>query len=85
MANAARSKPIVATQFAQAASNGIAIKPGDPRHQGDATVPLLLCQQAHQLPTTTLISPSDQPVDGAMLQCHTAVWMPLATITLAAV
>ena len=55
--------------------NGVAIQAGDTRHQGDATIPLLLGQQGDQLATTMLISPSDQSVDGAMVLCRDAVRM----------
>src|SRR5208337_2355453 len=75
MADAARSKPVVAAEFAQSARNGVAIQAGDTRHQGDATIPLLLGQQGDQLATTMLISPSDQSVDGAMVLCRDAVRM----------
>ena len=55
--------------------HGVAIQAGDTRHQGDATIPLLLGQQGDQLATTMLISPSDQSVDGAMVLCRDAVRM----------
>ena len=65
----------MAAEFAQSARNGVAIQAGDTRHQGDATIPLLLGQQGDQLATTMLISPSDQSVDGAMVLCRDAVRM----------
>ena len=80
MADAAGSKPIVAAEFAQSASDGIAIQTGDTRHQGDATVALLLCQQADQLATTTLINPSDQPVESAMLPRRFTVRMATGSL-----
>ena len=64
----------MAAEFAVRA-NGVAIQAGDTRHQGDATIPLLLGQQGDQLATTMLISPSDQSVDGAMVLCRDAVRM----------
>jgi hypothetical protein len=85
MADAARSQPVVAVEFAQAARNGVAIQAGDTRHQGDATIPQLLGQQGDQLATTTLISPSDQSVDGAMVPCRDAVRMLSAGCTRATV
>ena len=63
----------------QAASDGIAIQTGDTRHQGDATVAMLLCQQGDQLATTALINPSDQPVESAMLPRRFTVRMAMAT------
>ena len=65
----------MAAELAQSARNGVAIQAGDTRHQGDATIPLLLGQQGDQLATTMLISPSDQSVDGAMVLCRDAVRM----------
>ena len=67
MADAAGSKPIVAAQLA---SDGIAIQTGDTRHQGDATVALLLCQQADQSATT---APINQATNRLRARCCRAV------------
>jgi hypothetical protein len=59
-------------QLAPAASDGVAVKPGDAGQQDNAAAAVLAGEEASQKPSSALIRSSDEAVEGTVLPGHPA-------------